>query len=447
MKKAYNCFVFGLFLAFSLLVESCQLPHATERQRFAESVRRELPFRVDSLSEVFRSDVTIYRFTSNTCIAESPDAEIHSDGTYWGARTFFDNPKMRQTQTEDVLWRNVVVSKRNQRVICVDRYLKQGKTQGVVYVYQSDSKKYPTYGRFHFDVSDTRNIELMGSMLETLRKQAVYRLNHDGSIPDDVPDSQDAYWKLIYHADSLMDEGLFVEAKQVYDLASTDSRYVLPSLLSTVANKMQAIGAKDIANEYLLRRVNMENDFYSYTSDWLSQELKDTFAIRQKRFEYDLDLKERLEHILECDNYDRVLWLQATMGNPQDEQRIERLAQRALATDSLNLVNVEEILSAKGFPSHKQVGTMAVQAVWIVFQHSDLENQKKFLPQLKDAVQRGDLPAYFLAMLQDRIDVREGRPQKYGTQWGSDGKLCPLLDAVRVNKWREEVGLPPIEIE
>ena len=294
MKTVYSWFVFGMFLFFSILMESCQLSNSVEKQRFAESVRRELPFRVDSLSEVFRSDVTIYRFTSNTCIAESPDAEIHSDGTYWGARTFFDNPKMRQTQTEDVLWRNVVVSKRNQRVICVDRYLKQGKTQGVVYVYQSDSKKYPTYGRFHFDVSDTRNIEFVGGMLETLRKQAVYRLNHDGRIPDDVPDSQYAYWKLIYHADSLMDEGLFVEAKQVYDLASTDSRYVLPSLLSTVANKMQAIGANDIANEYLLRRVNMENDFYSYTSDWLSQELKDTFAIRQKRFEYDLDLKERL---------------------------------------------------------------------------------------------------------------------------------------------------------
>ena len=45
-----------------------------------------------------------------------------------------------------------------------------------------------------------------------------------------------------------------------------------------------------------------------------------------------------------------------------------------------------------------------------------------------------------------RIDIREGRPQKYGTQSGPDG-LCPLLDASRVNEWRKEVGLPPIEIK
>ena len=43
-------------------------------------------------------------------------------------------------------------------------------------------------------------------------------------------------------------------------------------------------------------------------------------------------------------------------------------------------------------------------------------------------------------------EIREGRPQKYGTQWGSDG-LCPLLDASRVNEWRKEVGLPPIDIK
>ncbi|WP_177166319.1 hypothetical protein [Prevotella sp. kh1p2] len=43
-----------------------------------------------------------------------------------------------------------------------------------------------------------------------------------------------------------------------------------------------------------------------------------------------------------------------------------------------------------------------------------------------------------------RIGVREGRPQKYGTQRGSDGKLCRLLDKKMVNQWRQEVGLPPI---
>jgi hypothetical protein len=49
---------------------------------------------------------------------------------------------------------------------------------------------------------------------------------------------------------------------------------------------------------------------------------------------------------------------------------------------------------------------------------------------------------YYLAATKDRSDIREGRPQKYGTQFN-----CPLLDSLRVNEWRQEVGLPPMEIK
>ena len=47
--------------------------------------------------------------------------------------------------------------------------------------------------------------------------------------------------------------------------------------------------------------------------------------------------------------------------------------------------------------------------------------------------------------LKDRIDVREGRPQRYGTQLDANGRVCPLLDASLVNLWRQEVGLPPLQ--
>ena len=89
---------------------------------------------------------------------------------------------------------------------------------------------------------------------------------------------------------------------------------------------------------------------------------------------------------------------------------------------------------------------MAALAVWMVFQHNSLEQQQIFLPQMEEAVRNGDVAPFYLAMLKDRIDVREGRPQKYGTQIAPDGKLCPLLDASRVNEWRQEVGLPPLEV-
>jgi hypothetical protein len=91
-------------------------------------------------------------------------------------------------------------------------------------------------------------------------------------------------------------------------------------------------------------------------------------------------------------------------------------------------------------------GDFASQAVWLVIQHSDLELQKQYLPQLEEAERNGDLPPAMIATLKDRIDVREGRPQKYGTQCDMNGKLSPLLDASRVNEWRQEVGLPLIDV-
>ena len=62
--------------------------------------------------------------------------------------------------------------------------------------------------------------------------------------------------------------------------------------------------------------------------------------------------------------------------------------------------------------------------------------------QLEEAARRGDLAPAYMAATKDRIDIREGRPQKYGTQLN-----CPVLDSLRVNEWRQEVGLPPIEVK
>ena len=132
-------------------------------------------------------------------------------------------------------------------------------------------------------------------------------------------------------------------------------------------------------------------------------------------------------------------------NNPGDTERNEGLARRALMTDSLNLVLVDTILSQYGFPSRDVVGDFGNQAVWLVFQHADLDYQKRFLPQLEAAVARGDIASLYLAMLRDRIDVREGRPQRYGTQIVEKGNLAPLLDPSRVNQWRQEVGLPVLE--
>ena len=431
----------SLLAAALLVATSCQTQKIPEYQRFETSVRKEVPFRMDSLHLTDATDVATFRFANLEYVSLPPDAVIGSDGAFSVYKTFIPEPLTRQAEND--IWRNVVVSKKNRRVICIDRYLKEGRTQGFVYVLQSESEKYPTYSRYHWDVSDLHNMEMVGTNLQHLRELTMKRMKGGGRY--EAPASQDAYWTLMFHADSLFADQLYAEAKQVYDLAFTHDRYILPSQLSTVAYKMRAVGNDQAALEYLNHRVRMENDFYVEPDDCPFQQLKDTFELRRRIWNYNLPLKEELERILERDNYDRLLWNQAANHRTESPQRIETLARQALATDSTHLIRVNNILSEGGFPRKSQVGEFATLAVWIVFQHNSLEQQKSFLPQMEEAVRNGDVAPMYLAMLKDRIDVREGRPQKYGTQMGNGGKLCPLLDATRVNEWRQEVGLPPIE--
>ncbi|MBR6188761.1 MAG: hypothetical protein IKQ59_07380 [Prevotella sp.] len=427
-----------LYALIAIMFAGCQTKNMTEAERFDASVRRELPFAVDSLRWLDGVDMATYQFACKYYLAMPPDAFIGMDGELNVYKTsLFDKPTL---QTEDVVWRNVVVSKKNQRIICIDRYLRNGRTKGFVYVLQSETKQFPTLGLYHWDVSDPHHIEMAGESLEHLRKLTLRRIKGNGRYTP--PASQNDYWALIFHADSLMGDGLYAEAKQAYDLAFTEDRYILPSHLSTVAKKMMGIHNDEAALDYLSHRVRMEPDFYEEPMASTFQHLRDTFEVRQRKWDYDLAQKQYLEWIFERDQYDRMLWFLASNKRRESPERIEMLARRAMDTDSTNLQLVSQILSESGYPRKSKVGDFATQTVWMIIQHSDLGRIKQFLPQLEEAVRQGDLSPAYVAATKDRIDIREGRPQKYGTQFN-----CPLLDSLHVNEWRQEVGLLPIDVK
>ena len=434
----FNLKRFVLYALAAIMFVGCQTKNVTETERFDASVRKELPFAVDSLRWFDGVDMATYQFACRDYVAMPPDAFIGPDGALNVYNNFlFEKPTC---QTEDVVWRNVVVSKKNRRIICIDRYLRDGRTKGFIYVLQAETKKFPTQGLYHWDVSDSHNIEMSGEILEHLRKLTLRRMKDGGRYT--APASQNDYWALIFHADSLMDDGLYAEAKQMYDLAFTEDRYILPSHLSTVAKKMMGIHNDDAALDYLSHRVRMEPDFYEEPMPSTFPQLRDTFEVRKHKWDYDLTQKQYLEWIFERDQYDRMLWFLASSKRTESPARVEKLAQRAMDTDSTNLQLVSRILSETGYPRKSKVGDFATQTVWVIIQHSDLGRIKQFLPLLEEAARRGDLAPAYLAATQYRIDIREGRPQKYGTQFN-----CPLLDSLRVNEWRQEVGLSPIEIK
>ncbi len=134
---------------------------------------------------------------------------------------------------------------------------------------------------------------------------------------------------------------------------------------------------------------------------------------------------------------------------PLNSPDIQPLIEEMTKIDQANFRRLEEIVNEFGWPGKHLVGEQASTAAWLILQHADLEQQKRYLPALRSAVARGEARASNLAMTEDRILVGEGKNQLYGTQIvsGPDGKpiLHPVSDPENIDERRKAVGLPPID--
>ena len=85
----------------------------------------------------------------------------------------------------------------------------------------------------------------------------------------------------------------------------------------------------------------------------------------------------------------------------------------------------------------------------MVLQHSDLKTQEKYLPLMRKAVTNGKAKPKHLALLEDRVALRQGKKQIYGSQISMNSQtneafIMPLEDPDNVDTRRGLVGLPPL---
>lgn len=133
----------------------------------------------------------------------------------------------------------------------------------------------------------------------------------------------------------------------------------------------------------------------------------------------------------------------------RNSPEMQALWNEIAAADAVNLPKVEAILARHGWLGPRQIGRKANSALFLVIQHADLAVQQKYLPLMRDAVKAGRAAGSSLALLEDRIALREGRPQTFGSQIGTDpatgqSYVMPLSDPDRVDERRAAVGLEPI---
>jgi len=118
--------------------------------------------------------------------------------------------------------------------------------------------------------------------------------------------------------------------------------------------------------------------------------------------------------------------------------------------DSINLIKVKTILDERGWLGADIIGNQGNSTLFLVIQHSDLEIQEKYLPMMQEAVKKGNARASSLALLEDRVALRKGENQIYGSQIARDQEtgeyyVLPLIDPDNVDKRRAEVELGRIQ--
>lgn len=210
-------------------------------------------------------------------------------------------------------------------------------------------------------------------------------------------------------------------------------------------------------NDY--KAISSDNDFASLHEDKRWQEIlnavKRNENINASAGQKYALLRIELDSLYQNDQKYRVKLMaaqQETANASGDEKKKKQegfifIAKAMRVQDSTNLSRVQEILDTYGWLSPDDVGFNGSQALFLVIQHADLPTQEKYLPMIRKAAHNGKTQPSNLAILEDRVALRQGKKQIYGSQVWTDPKTGKkyvdlLDDPDGVDKRRAQVGLP-----
>lgn len=136
----------------------------------------------------------------------------------------------------------------------------------------------------------------------------------------------------------------------------------------------------------------------------------------------------------------------ARFGSMKAKDR-KKAGLKIIAIDKKNTKRAKEIIEKYGWPGFNLVGKKAAHMFWLVVQHADLNPgfQKQSLKFLKQAIKNKQAFPSDGALLTDRVLVREGKKQIYGTQFYRNEEMNlvprPIEDIKNLDKRRKSVGL------
>lgn len=178
-----------------------------------------------------------------------------------------------------------------------------------------------------------------------------------------------------------------------------------------------------------------------------SSSLGQTSGQKEKLFD---SLKAELLKIYDTDQNSRLSLDSLFRVNPNEESPLKQSLRDAIHYyDSINIITVTDIISKYGWLSEKEVGYKANLTIFSVVQHAPFKIQKKLIPVVEKALKAGRLKPSHYALFKDRVLLREGYKQIYGSQISYEHQtgehfVAPLEDPDRVDERRKSVGLGPL---
>jgi len=156
-----------------------------------------------------------------------------------------------------------------------------------------------------------------------------------------------------------------------------------------------------------------------------------------------------LDSIYQQDQAPRLKFLDA-IRRKEKAPAVDSLRKIMLQKDQDNLRKVVSIIDQYGWLSPQKIGMNAGQALFLVIQHADLATQKKYLSMIRAAEKNGEILSSNLALLEDRINIREGKKQNYGSQSFTDtytGQVYfyPIAEPELLEERRKSMGLVPMQ--
>ncbi|MBL7781235.1 MAG: hypothetical protein JNM22_08450 [Saprospiraceae bacterium] len=268
----------------------------------------------------------------------------------------------------------------------------------------------------------------------------------------------------IHTADSLFQIPDYPAAAQAYRTAfEVFAGKAYPEDRFKAARAWAMTGKADSAF-FHLERLQSKTDFLDVVSTWeqtpelaaLTSDFRWTRLLTQIALKNERNaaiqnnpLGHELEQIYTLDQWYRIHMDSVISLHGRASPEFRDFVRRSTEQDSLNQLRVRQIIEEHGWLGTDVVSKRATKALFLVVQHAELPMQERYVPLLRQAVAEGKADAENLAYLEDRILMRQGKPQRYGSQIVTDKStgawiLYQVEDPENLDKRRATVGLGPI---